>query len=361
MKLRRYYILIIFLFMGAMFEAFKGIALDANNPSRRSLSAGELKNLDIQPFHLKGDDAVNDKSSSNKNNTKNLKNSFAKNHTFEHGKKKARDKKKKLAEKDKKKKDKKKKTATPDLLADNAITPEDTEEQNNNDDGNPEEPHFFGGIPGPTQANQAEEVPTSTDEWIKILLDYPNYKKLQEFIAHYLNQRISALVFYEVITAMMEDSREEVNIYAIRAAGSTPSYQSFYFLTTAIAEPSLSSMVTSLARTQLETYRNLQYLNTLKSVVITQGYPMAQTLAVRMIAKSAQTNLKKKTNTTTSAPPANEINTDENRNPTVTENVKENYQKTRELLTDILTLEGTDSNLASALNEAIRAIDDLLT
>ncbi|MCB9024976.1 MAG: hypothetical protein H6625_01555 [Bdellovibrionaceae bacterium] len=368
MKARHLYLLIIILFIGGVFESFKRISFKKQvNSNNQQITSNELKNLELQPFFLsKGQvlsEAKNFKFKKIKvaGNMKKSEFDFAKTHSFGNAPAKKEDPKKKNNKKsDKKKKENKKdKNKKEDAKPTEVVKYKETENKQKEDPNSSEnkiENDIFNGAFGFPQNNNNNKTPASTDEWVRILLDYPSYKKVQEFITHYLGRRVSTAVFYEVLTAMAEDSREDVNIFSVRAAGSTPSYQSFYFLTTVIAEPTMTQKVNSLARNQLETYANLQYLSTLKSIVVTNDYPFAQTLAATLIAKSARTNLKKP-NDNTPSDTITPLDVDGNRSPALTASIIKNYEQTKELLTDILKIGKIDNSLISALNEAIRAID----
>lgn len=201
-------------------------------------------------------------------------------------------------------------------------------------------------------------MPQTTEEWLEILLVLPTYKKVVEFIAHYQSQRINSQVFYEVLTAMAEDKREEINEWGVRAAGATPNYQSFHYLTSVIAEPSMPGKVRTLATTQLDIYKNTQYLDVLKSIVSSSEYSFTQTLAAQLIAKSAYESIKKKQNIK-----ENQVNSqgeEPQRSPALSASVIKNYESTRDVLNQLLGKK-TDSGLEAAVTEAINAINNFLS
>ena len=372
-KSRRFYILIIVILIGGVFEAFKGVSLQTAPEHKAGVTANELQNFDLKPFHM-NKTAESDREQPKKFRIKKIKPTakmnkkefdFAKTHTFIEGKKKKTKKDKKTAKKkkdDKKKKKVEKKDQEPKEVKvveeDNIETETDENLGNNNNNNEETAPGFAGPVANTTEENN-NGVPQTYEEWFKILLSYPSHKKTVEFTSHYQSRRVSAAVFYEILTAMAEDNREEVNILGVRAAGSTPSYQSFDYLTTVIAETTIPRKARNLAKTQLEIYANFQYLNILKSLVINSEYEETQKAAAKLIAKSARDNLKKKeagegqVGTLGEEEPA--------RDPAVSATTIKNYQLTKEMLNSVLQMGNLDSDVASAINEAINAIDESLS
>ncbi|MCB0357787.1 MAG: hypothetical protein KDD40_12295, partial [Bdellovibrionales bacterium] len=133
-------------------------------------------------------------------------------------------------------------------------------------------------------------------------------------------------------------------------------------LTTVIAEPTLTQKVRGLGRTQLEVYQNIQYLSVLNSIVLNSEFSYAKTLAATLIAKSARTHLQSDKNVKSDdSGNANTLDNNNNRSPAVTASVIKNFEESKEVLSNVLHLGDLDTSLASALNEAILAIDDSLT
>ncbi len=347
-----------------MFKSFQVNSSLGRNSNE--IQGHELKAFDFEPFHVSKEHPSTTKLKSDRQKAivlyknKNDKTGFAKDHTFSEVSKKEKNKKEKKKDKKKKKTVVKIKdnTTTDDYSADyeKADDTPDTSAQNHGTNSDV----AGGGGPIPPNNNFSDsEIPQSTDEWLKILLVEPNYKLLMQFVDYYQSRLIPATTFYEVLTAMTEDSREEMNALAVTAAGSTPSYNSFLFLTSIIAEGQ-SNKVKGSAKEQLSVYKNLQYLNVLRSIVVDSEQASASLLAANLIALSAKQNLKPKENVTDSSSEQGipSENTPQTSNLLV-ENIKRNYELTRELLSAVV-LRLQDNHLISAIQEAIQVIDESL-
>ncbi len=355
----RFYILIIVIVLGGIFQAFKSINLDTDLKKPTDVTSKELKNFKLEPFHITKVEEQENKNIFAPSRNKHTKISkkkydFAKSHSFGKIKKKPKKAKKKVTKK------KKAKNKTPKGSVKTAKKSETDKNEDNFDQDTdlniPEDSApAVGGI-FPTDNNN-DDIPQTAEEWIQKLLVFPSYKKVVQFINTYQSRLISANVFYEVLTAMAEDSREEVNVFAVRSAGSTPSPQSFIFITTVIDEPTLSSKVRNLAKGQLLTYKSLQYLVTLRTVILDSEYPYAKTLAANMVAQSAKLNLTNEQDVSS----LDENTPDRDTAAVSTPKVRKNYELTKEILAGVLNLSETDNSLASALNEAINAINAALS
>jgi hypothetical protein len=199
-------------------------------------------------------------------------------------------------------------------------------------------------------------VPQTPEEWIEILLNFPDYKKLSHFIESYHSRLISPSVFYEVVDAMIADPRDEINLYAVKALGSTPSQQSFIVISELLEVSHITDKTKNTAKEQLNVYKSLQYLGVLKAIVASTDLNLPRTFAANLITQSAKHNLPKSKET-------NDVSTQDNepKRTTATDNsrVIKNYEQTKELLSSLLN-QPMDSQLNSAITEAINYIEDSL-
>jgi hypothetical protein len=355
---RKLSILVFAIFMGGLIQALKSFHAKNHLPAHEAIANRQL--FEYQPFHIDKSTPSESKNFkrgvlSQKNSS--LENKFSQDHTFSVGKKtgnkvdkKAKDPKKK----DKKQAKRKKKTVR---VAEEKTTNPETQKNpdSENSDGNNKGPQNsgLGGFGGGVSGNETpSDIPQTTEEWLKLMLADADYKLVTKFIDYYNSRMIPTSVFYEVLTVMLEDTREELNAYAVLAAGSTPSQNSFQFLIGAIEAPQLTEKIRSNARDQLSVYKNLQYLNVLKAIVAETEDVSASLLAANLIALSAKKNL-----VATEPKPGATGSLDTSK--IIKESIKRNYEITRDLLNTLMG-QSKDANLNSAFTEAIKAIEDSL-
>lgn len=265
-------------------------------------------------------------------------------HSFKAKKQKAKKKKKKKKDSTKKKKENK--------------TPEDEtvtyfeEPVFEDDETDPASVAAVGALVPPvaTSTHDQEEV-GSYEYWANQLLLNPSFKKTSAFLHQYQTGQVTAKIFYDIASAMLEDERPQMNEMGFLLTAHTPSYQSFQLLATIISTQNVGSSLRNGALDEAQSYMLRRNLTHLASTLQQETSIFAKTLAAQLIGESAQTHLRP--GGTTGTPSDDEV---------VQQNEQENEAYLSFFRDIISTLEqlSTNRSYGAAAEAALAAREDIL-
>ena len=348
----RLYLLVIFLILGGIFQFIDGFRSEG---SPKTITAMELAGLNLQPF------SINNTSSTAKKNMENdLKNfkghkrrklsmkdvMFPRNHSFDETKKKKKIAKKKDKKKGKKKADKSTQLIESTVSFQPKMYPEDNSKSNDNDGiKNDASPDSIGLLNNDPNTIKNGDIPQTFEEWEALVLRVAHKKNTAKLIEYQQSSLIPQDVFYQIVNAMLQDSRFALRKLGVEAAGATPSLQSFVALTKAMENESHGSEIRGLIVSRLASYQGLNHINFLRQVLSTSASDFSLIIAAQQVKLSAQKNLQpiEKTNDGQPAPQPNALQFDS-------------------LIPLLNTLSNTASSpqLIEAVQDAVQTIEDLL-
>jgi hypothetical protein len=190
----------------------------------------------------------------------------------------------------KKKKKKKKKNADDqkqeDIAKDEAVKDEPVPEEEKRIEQVVAEVAAAGGFQ--TDAVKKDQpVAGSLEDWMRLLLSTPDATETKHFVALYQGGKVTSAIFYQVVQAMLLDSRTDMKQLGVMAAGVTPSVRSFELLAEMQRVESPSSALRSSVDRFLEPYgTNLNYLNVVEKILAADnGY--ASILALHKLNAAA--------------------------------------------------------------------------
>lgn len=131
----------------------------------------------------------------------------------------------------------------------------------------------------------------SLAEWKNRLLTKPDSAATAEFVRQYKQHLVTETVFYQVVDAMLKDSRPDMQAQGVSALGQTPSAHSFIELATLSSTLQTSSPLYATVTADLNKYAELNNVDDLQQVMSTQQTASVLTLAEQQLMTSIQNNL----------------------------------------------------------------------
>ncbi|MCB0413632.1 MAG: hypothetical protein KDD50_04825 [Bdellovibrionales bacterium] len=283
--------------------------------------------------------------------------------------KKEKDKKKKLKTgktKDKKKDEKdKKKEKTPvfvsndDLIdAEEASRKEDDQEivnlQNNQ--------NINTTAANPVDQQQDDQTSPNYSDWADKLLRYPNKKALRELIQFKNANKISEELYYELITAMLEDSRDEMKFVGLLGLASEQNVKNFSLLSDFVKGVGVTSEIGVKAKSILSAYNEKSYLSILGSTIVGSSNEFAVFTAAQYIESIVKKDKQSLTHPELTSPSQEEQTSQVSSGEIKTLSVGDSQMYSR-LLKDITTVSViySKSEIVSQLESAASAIKDILS
>ncbi|MCB0410894.1 MAG: hypothetical protein KDD22_00090, partial [Bdellovibrionales bacterium] len=138
------------------------------------------------------------------------------------------------------------------------------------------------------------------------------FKAVTELIQAYHAGEISAEVFYQLVNDMLQDSRTQMRMMAVTAAGSTPSVRSFSTLAELVKNEPFQSPIRADANTYLASYATLSNLNVLEAVLKSDSETVStytMILAVERLDRAARSYMGREVSGESSepSPPKGEV------------------------------------------------------
>ncbi|OFZ17866.1 MAG: hypothetical protein A2Z20_05820 [Bdellovibrionales bacterium RBG_16_40_8] len=148
-----------------------------------------------------------------------------------------------------------------------------------------------------------DELPITFDDWAKLIFNNgPQPNSVVKLIEFYQNNMVTAEVFYDLLSAMIDDSNNKQHLLAVYAAGNTPSPNSFIFLVNALKKEPQGSQAAAKANEQMKAYETINNVVYLKAVIENQIEDEATVeLAVNLIDKSTSAYLENRNPSTVDA------------------------------------------------------------
>lgn len=205
-------------------------------------------------------------------------------------KKKESNKKKKVAKKNKKGKVKNKKSdfvvKTPDSK-ESAFANEEKDLFDNLKSEREDVP-IAGLVP---DLKKSEDKFNNFDYWKTKLLDFPNKSALRELIEVYSVNLVSESLFYDLISALLEDPRDEMKSIGLLGLSATQSLKSFLILADFSSSEKQSKKSLNQAKKYLESYTTKTHLSILNSVIISSQNDFTISFTAYLLEKLIKSSL----------------------------------------------------------------------
>ena len=204
-----------------------------------------------------------------------------------------------------KKKQKKKKSArgnkkdSETQFGDNKNNPLSKDRNKNGLHPNSSQTAQFQQIFTPAEENP-NKLPVTYEDWAKLILGRPQPENVAKLIEFFQNNMVSAEVFYALLQALMAEPSKEQHVLAVRAASAVPNSTSFMFFVETLKNEPQGSELAGLISSQLDTYKTLKNVSTLKFILTAHMNDANTTqIAVQLLDDSTQSYLEQRAPSTT--------------------------------------------------------------
>lgn len=117
-----------------------------------------------------------------------------------------------------------------------------------------------------TAVDSKESKFMSFEEWASILLQHPNRTEMQKFVEAFRSQKVTTDIYFQIMNAMMNDPRIEMQELGIDLASYNPSANSFKALAYFLKDQSFNGAANA-AQKRLDQYASIQHLSLLEKIM----------------------------------------------------------------------------------------------
>lgn len=148
--------------------------------------------------------------------------------------------------------------------------------------------------PPNTQPNA--KTNNSYEYWAKLILGSPKPENVEKLVEQFKTRHVSVEIYYQILTAMMNENSVEQHKLAVAAADKTPNARSYLFLFRVIKSEQQDSEVATQTTSALQTYTRLNQVGYLRSALSSQINDLAFTqYSVELVDRSTQQYLDART------------------------------------------------------------------